>query len=149
MHPERSAASRSETTLGWSSTSILFIPLKGETAFFFIFFCLALCKKRQSSPLLHERADCRHSSPLGNTARISCDARGLLDEGKFVRVTSPGLLRKPSVTHWDLFTQSQFLHSYFWRFWIPWGESSYINIHYCHIFVIGFLQWFDYFENRF
>lgn len=101
MHPERRAASHSETTPGWSNTSILFVPLKGEPGGVLLLLLFAFCKERQSSPLLHVRADHGHSRPTGNITRLSCHAGALLDESRFVQVTLPGLLQNPGVTKLD------------------------------------------------
>lgn len=115
--------------------------LKRGTCFFFLLF--AFCKERQSSPLIHVRADHGHSSPTANTTRLSGDAGGLLDEGKFVQVTlSLRGISAPQSHLWRWIGG-------FWIFWIPWDGSYSMNIHYRYIFVIGFRWWFDCFENGF
>lgn len=99
--PKARAASRSRTTTGWSSTFILFMTLKGETALFLLF--SPLQKEAKFSP--HACAcwpQAQEFSWKHNSHFLRCG--GLSDGSKFVPVTLWGLLRNPCDTPWDLST---------------------------------------------
>lgn len=99
--PKARAASRSRTTTGWSSTFILFMTLKGETALFLLF--SPLQKEAKFSP--HACAcwpQAQEFSWKHNSHFLRCG--GLSDGSKFVPVTLWGLLRNPCDIPWDLST---------------------------------------------